>query len=167
MQALSMPSTPGFQAASHRRECYNSRRMITIRQQRSTSAQSRLDRSAVVRANASNSEPSTGLQPELAEALDKFVVENKIVVFMKGDKENPLCGFSRTVCQILSSLNAPFVTVNILEDEQLRSGVKEWSNWPTFPQLYIGGEFFGGCDITIQAFQSGELQQALEAALDP
>ncbi|MBA0768762.1 hypothetical protein Gotri_017542 [Gossypium trilobum] len=68
---------------------------------------------------------------------------------MKGTKDFPQCGFSNTVVQILNSLNVPFETINILENEMLRMGLKEYSNWPTFPQLYIEGEFFGGCDITV------------------
>lgn len=84
---------------------------------------------------------------------------------MKGTKDFPQCGFSNTVIQILKSLNAPFETFNILENETLRQGLKEYSSWPTFPQLYIDGEFFGGCDITIEAYKSGELQELLEKAL--
>lgn len=68
---------------------------------------------------------------------------------MKGTKDFPQCGFSNTVVQILNSYNVPFETVNILENELLRQGLKEYSSWPTFPQLYIDGEFFGGCDITV------------------
>lgn len=68
---------------------------------------------------------------------------------MKGTKDFPQCGFSNTVVQILKSLNVPFETINILENDLLRQGLKEYSNWPTFPQLYIDGEFFGGCDITV------------------
>ena len=77
-----------------------------------------------------------------------------------------MCGFSNTTVQILNSLSVPYVTVNILEDELLRSGLKEFSQWPTFPQVYIDGEFFGGCDIMIASYQSGELQETLEAALN-
>lgn len=87
--------------------------------------------------------------PELTLAIEQFIEENKVVVFMKGTKQMPLCGFSNTVCQILTTLAVPFVSVNILEDELLRSGMKEYSAWPTFPQVYIDGEFFGGCDIMI------------------
>nr|VDD57389.1 unnamed protein product [Brassica oleracea] len=76
-----------------------------------------------------------------------------------------MCGFSNTVVQILKNLNVPFEVVNILENEMVRQGLKEYSSWPTFPQLYIGGEFFGGCDITLEAFQSGELQEAVERAM--
>lgn len=91
----------------------------------------------------------TALTPELKSTLDKVVTGNKVVLFMKGTKDFPQCGFSHTVVQILKSLNAPFETVNILENEMLRQGLKEYSSWPTFPQLYIEGEFFGGCDITV------------------
>ena len=106
-----------------------------------------------------------GLPPELKQSIDDFVQENTIVVFMKGTKEIPQCGFSNTVVQILNQLNAPYVTVNILENDMLRNGMKEYSLWPTFPQVYIGGEFFGGCDIMIESYQSGELQEVLEIAL--
>ncbi|CAI9111637.1 OLC1v1011900C1 [Oldenlandia corymbosa var. corymbosa] len=91
----------------------------------------------------------SALTPELKTTLDKVVTSQKIVLFMKGTKEFPQCGFSNTVVQILRSLNAPFETINILENEVLRQGLKEYSSWPTFPQLYIDGEFFGGCDITV------------------
>lgn len=92
---------------------------------------------------------STALTPELKTTLDKVVTSNKVVLFMKGTKDFPQCGFSHTVVQILKSLNVPFETINILENELLRQGLKEYSSWPTFPQLYIDGEFFGGCDITV------------------
>ena len=75
------------------------------------------------------------------------------------------CGFSNTCVQVLNTCSVPYETVNILEDEALRSGMKEYSSWPTFPQLYIGGQFFGGCDITVAAYQDGSLKEALEAAL--
>ncbi|KAE8009873.1 hypothetical protein FH972_006281 [Carpinus fangiana] len=91
----------------------------------------------------------TSLTPELKTTLDKVVTSSKVVLFMKGTKDFPQCGFSNTVVQILRSLNVPFETINILENEMLRQGLKEYSNWPTFPQLYIEGEFFGGCDITV------------------
>lgn len=91
----------------------------------------------------------TALTPELKTTLDKVVTSHKVVLFMKGTKDFPQCGFSNTVVQILNSLNVPFETFNILENEMLRQGLKEYSSWPTFPQLYIEGEFFGGCDITV------------------
>lgn len=96
--------------------------------------------------------PFAALTPQLKTALDKVVASNKVVVFIKGTKEFPQCGFSNTVVQILNSLNVPFETINILDNEILRQGLKEYSSWPTFPQLYIDGEFFGGCDITVGKF---------------
>jgi monothiol glutaredoxin len=151
----------------------------------------------------------TGVSPELKTAIELFINENKVVVFMKGTKQMPLCGFSNTVVQILNTMSAPFVAVNILEDDLLRTGeyhrgrlrvysgsfvylivfyavfafctfvtavqglltvgiagMKDYSSCPTFPQVYIDGEFFGGCDIMIASYQSGELQEVLEAALN-
>lgn len=92
---------------------------------------------------------SAALTPELKNTLDKVVTSHKVVLFMKGTRDFPQCGFSNTVVQILKSLNVPFETINILENELLRQGLKEYSSWPTFPQLYVEGEFFGGCDITV------------------
>ncbi|XP_075515273.1 uncharacterized protein LOC142549922 [Primulina tabacum] len=106
----------------------------------------------------------SALSHELRTTLDKVVTSHKIVLFMKGTKEFPQCGFSNTVVQILKSLNVQFETIDILENDTLRQGLKEYSNWPTFPQLYIEGEFVGGCDITIEAYKSGELQELLEKA---
>lgn len=91
----------------------------------------------------------SALSPGLKATLDEVVTSHKVVLFMKGTKDFPQCGFSHTVVQILKSLNVPFETINILENELLRQGLKEYSSWPTFPQLYIDGEFFGGCDITV------------------
>ncbi|XP_059285052.1 monothiol glutaredoxin-S7, chloroplastic [Lycium ferocissimum] len=107
----------------------------------------------------------SALDPNLKATLDKVVTSQKIVLFMKGTKDFPQCGFSNTVVSILKSLNAPFETINILENEALRQGLKEYSCWPTFPQLYIDGEFFGGCDITVEAYKSGELQELLERTI--
>ena len=89
------------------------------------------------------------MTPEMRESIDKFVGDNKVVLFMKGNKMFPQCGFSNTCVQILNTLEVPYETVNILEDEGIRQGMKEYSSWPTFPQLYVDGEFFGGCDIAI------------------
>ncbi|KAL9241843.1 hypothetical protein vseg_015905 [Gypsophila vaccaria] len=107
----------------------------------------------------------SALSPELKTTIDKVVTSNKVILFMKGTKDFPQCGFSNTVVQILRSCNVPFETINILENEFLRQGLKEYSSWPTFPQLYIDGEFYGGCDITVDAFKSGELQETLEKAM--
>ncbi|KAG8098957.1 hypothetical protein GUJ93_ZPchr0013g36248 [Zizania palustris] len=106
-----------------------------------------------------------GLAPEMRATLDKVVASHKVVLFMKGTKDFPQCGFSHTVVQILRSLDVPFETLDVLANEALRQGLKDYSRWPTFPQLYIDGEFFGGCDITVEAYKSGELQETLEKAM--
>ncbi|XP_074578667.1 uncharacterized protein LOC141835140 [Curcuma longa] len=108
---------------------------------------------------------SSGLSPELKSTIDKVVQSQKVVLFMKGTKEFPQCGFSDTVVQVLNSLNVPFEALNILENEVLRQGMKQYSNWPTFPQLYIDGEFFGGCEIVVESYKVGQLQEVLEKAL--
>ncbi|ARV60726.1 monothiol glutaredoxin, Grx4 family [Nostocales cyanobacterium HT-58-2] len=105
------------------------------------------------------------MTPELQERIDNLVQQNKILVFMKGTKLMPMCGFSNNVVQILNTLGVPFETVNILDDYELRQGVKEYSNWPTIPQVYINGQFVGGSDILIELYQKGELQQLVEVAL--
>ena len=105
------------------------------------------------------------MNPELKERIDNIVKQNKIVVFMKGSKLMPQCGFSNNVVQILNTLGVPFETVDILADNELRQGIKEYSSWPTIPQVYVNGEFIGGSDILIEMYQSGELQQMVEVAL--
>ncbi|WP_315791595.1 Grx4 family monothiol glutaredoxin [Fischerella sp. JS2] len=105
------------------------------------------------------------MTPELKERIDNLLQQNKILVFMKGTKLMPMCGFSNNVVQILNTLGVPFETVNILDDYELRQGIKEYSNWPTIPQVYINGEFVGGSDIMIELYQKGELQQMVEVAL--
>ncbi|MBE9168269.1 Grx4 family monothiol glutaredoxin [Pleurocapsales cyanobacterium LEGE 06147] len=105
------------------------------------------------------------MSPQLETKINKLLQENKILVFMKGSKLMPQCGFSNNVVQILNTLGVPFETVDVLEDFELRQGIKEYSNWPTIPQVYINGEFVGGSDIMIELYQSGELQQMVEVAL--
>ncbi|ACK72760.1 glutaredoxin-like protein [Gloeothece citriformis PCC 7424] len=105
------------------------------------------------------------LTPEVKARIDKLVKDNKILVFMKGNKLMPQCGFSNNVVQILSVLGVPFETVDVLADFEIRQGIKEYSNWPTIPQVYINGEFVGGSDIMIELYQSGELQEMVEVAL--
>ncbi|MBE9093836.1 Grx4 family monothiol glutaredoxin [Tychonema sp. LEGE 07203] len=97
--------------------------------------------------------------------IDDLVKQNKIMVFMKGNKLMPQCGFSNTVVQILNNLGVPYETVDVLADQEIRQGVKEYSNWPTIPQVYINGEFVGGSDIMIEMYQKGELQEVVEVAL--
>jgi len=98
------------------------------------------------------------------ERIQKLISDNPVVLFMKGTPEFPQCGFSGQVVQILDYLGAPVVGVNILEDAEIRQGIKDFANWPTIPQLYVNGEFVGGCDITREMFQSGELQALLTEA---
>ena len=105
------------------------------------------------------------MTPELKERIDNLVNQNKVLVFMKGTKLMPQCGFSNNVVQILNTLGIPFETVDVLADFELRQGIKEYSNWPTIPQLYIDGQFVGGSDILIEMYQKGELQQMVEVAL--
>ena len=105
------------------------------------------------------------MTPEVKERIDHLVQQNKIFVFLKGTKLMPMCGFSNNVVQILNTLGVPFETVNILDDNELRQGIKDYSNWPTIPQVYINGQFVGGSDILIELYQKGELQQMVEVAL--
>jgi monothiol glutaredoxin len=105
------------------------------------------------------------MTPELKARLDSMVNQNKILVFMKGNKLMPQCGFSNNVVQILNTLGVPYETVDVLSDNEIRQGIKEYSNWPTIPQVYINGEFVGGSDVLIELYQQGELQQLVEVAL--
>jgi monothiol glutaredoxin len=90
------------------------------------------------------------------------VEENDVVVFMKGTPMFPQCGFSAAVVQVLSALDVKFKGIDVLTDPTLREGIKQFSNWPTIPQLYVGGEFIGGCDIVRELYDSGELQQLMD-----
>ncbi|MFC7053497.1 Grx4 family monothiol glutaredoxin [Hansschlegelia quercus] len=90
--------------------------------------------------------------------------DNDVVLFMKGTPQFPQCGFSGQVVQILDYVGAPYKGVNVLASDEMRNGIKEFSNWPTIPQLYVKGEFVGGCDIVREMFQAGELQAHLKAA---
>jgi monothiol glutaredoxin len=96
--------------------------------------------------------------------IEKLIADNPVVLFMKGTPQFPQCGFSGRVVQILDYLGAPVVGVNVLEDDEIRQGIKDFANWPTIPQLYVKGEFVGGADIATEMFQSGELAQMLTGA---
>jgi len=100
--------------------------------------------------------------PTIAEKIDGMVKEEKVVVFMKGVPAAPQCGFSNAVVQIMRMHDVSFSSHNVLADEELRQGIKDFSNWPTIPQVYFEGEFIGGCDILLQMHQSGELIEELE-----
>src|SRR3982751_6953389 len=94
--------------------------------------------------------------------IAKSVEENPVILFMKGVPESPQCGFSAVSVQILDHLGVDFVGVNVLQSDELRQGIKTFSDWPTIPQLYVKGEFVGGCDIVREMFQSGELKTLFE-----
>jgi monothiol glutaredoxin len=96
------------------------------------------------------------------EFIDNEVKSNEVVLFMKGTPQFPMCGFSGQVVQILDYLGVPYKGLNVLESDDLRQGIKDYSNWPTVPQLYVKGEFVGGCDIVREMFQAGELQGLLK-----
>ncbi len=94
--------------------------------------------------------------------IDNEVKANDVVLFMKGTPQFPMCGFSGQVVQILDYLGVPYKGLNVLENDDLRGGIKNYSNWPTIPQLYVKGEFVGGCDIIREMFQAGELQSLMK-----
>ena len=99
---------------------------------------------------------------EIKHKIESLLKENKICLFMKGTPDAPQCGFSMAVSNVLKHLSVNFKAVNILEDEKLRQGIKDYSDWPTIPQLYINQEFIGGCDIVKEMFEKGELKKLLE-----
>lgn len=98
---------------------------------------------------------------EIFKQIEKDIKNNKVVLYMKGTADMPQCGFSSVVVQVLKKLEVPFKVVNILEDETMRQGIKDFTNWPTIPQLYINGEFVGGCDIVKEMYYNGELQKLI------
>ena len=99
---------------------------------------------------------------DIRNEIKKLIDTNDVCLFMKGVPDAPQCGFSMTVSNILKHLNVNFKGVNVLDDQNLRQGIKEYSDWPTIPQLYIKSEFIGGCDIVKEMFESGELKSLLE-----
>jgi monothiol glutaredoxin len=100
---------------------------------------------------------------DIADTIRDTVEQNKVVLFMKGSKNFPQCGFSARAVEILKKCGATFKDVNVLSDPTLRQGIKDFSQWPTIPQVYIGGKFVGGSDILLEMFESGELRKLLEA----
>lgn len=99
------------------------------------------------------------------ERIKQQVTQNPIIIYMKGTPDFPQCGFSARSTQALKACNVPFAHVNIFEDEEIYRALPKFANWPTFPQLYVKGELIGGCDITLDLFQSGELQKMLNEAV--
>jgi len=102
------------------------------------------------------------MQNVMNERIQKDIDANDVVLFMKGEAAFPQCGFSSLVVQVLSQLGVTFKDINVLEDNEIRQGIKDFSDWPTIPQLYVKGEFIGGCDIVREMYESGELQTLLE-----
>jgi len=100
-------------------------------------------------------------QSKIKDILEK----NKVVIFMKGTPEAPMCGFSAQSVQVLKAVGAPLVGVDVLSDPEIRQGIKELTNWPTIPQIFIKGEFIGGCDIVTEMYQRGELKMKVDEAL--
>lgn len=98
----------------------------------------------------------------VVDLIGAAISENEVALFMKGTPQFPQCGFSAEVVKILSQLGVGFAPINVLEDDTLRQGIKSYSNWPTIPQLYVKGEFVGGCDIVREMHQTGELEQLLQ-----
>ena len=97
--------------------------------------------------------------------IDSLVRGHPVLLFMKGDRQQPQCGFSAQVVRILDSMLRDYATVDVLQNQSIREAIKEYSSWPTIPQLYLDGEFQGGCDIITEMYQSGELQQKLDKQL--
>lgn len=104
------------------------------------------------------------MNSELKNRLETAIAVKPVCLFMKGDKNFPACGFSARVAHILNHLNVDYNDINVLDDNEIREGIKEYAQWPTIPQLYINGEFVGGCDIISEMFENGELQQMLSEA---
>ncbi len=102
------------------------------------------------------------MDEQLQHRIQELINSSRIFLFMKGTPEQPQCGFSMKVVEVLKQHNAEFKSFDVLEDESIRQGVKEFANWPTFPQLWVNGKLIGGCDITLQLAESGELQKILE-----
>jgi monothiol glutaredoxin len=102
---------------------------------------------------------------DVVEKIQSTINSNKIVLFMKGNRSFPQCGFSAATVEIFEQLGAPFETVDVLQDMEIREGIKRYSNWPTIPQVYINGKFVGGCDIVRELYESGELEPMVKQAI--
>ena len=103
------------------------------------------------------------MSEDVKSRIEALVKQHPVLIFMKGDRNAPQCGFSAQVVRILDSMLPEYTTVDVLQDQTIREGIKEYSSWPTIPQLYLDGEFQGGCDIITEMYQSGELQEKLSS----
>jgi monothiol glutaredoxin len=101
----------------------------------------------------------------VADRIQSLIDANKVLIFMKGNREIPMCGFSAAVIQVFERLGVPYETIDVLEDPQIRDGVKQFSNWPTIPQVYVDGKFVGGCDIVRDLYERGELETMVRKAV--
>jgi len=99
---------------------------------------------------------------DIKSKIESLLTENKIVLFMKGTQQFPMCGFSARACSILQDMGVNFKDINVLEDDEVRQGIKEYGNWPTIPQLYVNKQLVGGSDIMMEMYQSGELQTLIQ-----
>jgi monothiol glutaredoxin len=104
------------------------------------------------------------MDEQIKENITNLISSNKVLLFMKGTKENPECGFSYKVVDTLKHIGVEFDTYNILENDEMRQAIKEYANWPTYPQLWVNGKLVGGCDIILQMADSGELQKLLKSS---
>jgi monothiol glutaredoxin len=102
---------------------------------------------------------------DFLDTIKNQIESNKVVLYMKGDKQSPQCGFSSRVVQILNSYDVPYETVDVLLDPEVRQGIKDFANWPTIPQLYVNGQFVGGCDICIEMDEKGDLETLIKEAV--
>ena len=102
---------------------------------------------------------------DIHKEIDELVKSKPVVLFMKGTPAMPMCGFSARTVEAIKACGVPFTGVNILQDPDMREGIKAYGQWPTIPQLYVGGELVGGCDITVELFQTGQLEPMLKAAV--
>ena len=98
----------------------------------------------------------------IKEKIETEIKKDKIVIFMKGTPQAPQCGFSAATCDVFNQLGAKYHAINVLEDTEIREGIKQFTNWPTIPQVFINGKFVGGCDITRELFETGELKKMVE-----
>lgn len=111
-------------------------------------------------------EPHAGKGRPVDERMNSFLDQSTVLMLVKGTPMMPQCGFSATVIEIMNRLGVPYATFNVLADPEIRAGAKQFSNWPTFPQIYVGGEFVGGCDIAVEMYESGDLESTVKEALE-